>query len=224
MGPGARCERHRAGGHAVAHDRIARLVGRHLPERARHLPLAASGGSIRDCILVGRRLDGALSQHRDQGARGHRRAKHLRVRLRRVQPSASAGDARGSTAGGVPDDSAASRPGPRGASVGFMAKLVRRRKLMGEINVVPYIDVMLVLLVIFMITAPLLKEGVKVDLPAAGAKPIDPGFMDKHPPLIVTIDSSGRLFINLGPNPHKPPSEPTVRPPTPSPLPPPPPP
>src|SRR6266404_3584525 len=101
MGPGARCERHRAGGHAVAHDRIAGLVGRHLPERARHLPLAASGGSIRDRILVGGRLDGALSQHRDQGARGHRRAKHLRVRLRRVQPSASAGDARGSTAGGV---------------------------------------------------------------------------------------------------------------------------
>jgi biopolymer transport protein TolR len=79
-----------------------------------------------------------------------------------------------------------------------MARLVRRRKLMGEINVVPYIDVMLVLLVIFMITAPLLKEGVKVDLPAAGAKPIDPGFMDKHPPLIITIDANARLYINLG--------------------------
>ena len=48
---------------------------------------------------------------------------------------------------------------------------------MGEINVVPYIDVMLVLLIIFMITAPLLKEGVKVDLPTAGAKPIDPAFL-----------------------------------------------
>jgi biopolymer transport protein TolR len=79
-----------------------------------------------------------------------------------------------------------------------MARLVRRRKLMGEINVVPYIDVMLVLLVIFMITAPLLKEGVKVDLPAAGAKPIDPSFMDKHPPLILTIDANARLYINLG--------------------------
>src|SRR6266567_7062642 len=79
-----------------------------------------------------------------------------------------------------------------------MAARLRRRKLMGEINVVPYIDVMLVLLVIFMITAPLLKEGVKVDLPDAGAKPIDPGFMDKHPPLILTIDSRARLYINLG--------------------------
>ena len=65
----------------------------------------------------------------------------------------------------------------------------RRRKLMGEINVVPYIDVMLVLLVIFMITAPLLKEGVKVDLPEAGAKPIDPEFLAKHEPLVVTIDA-----------------------------------
>ena len=50
----------------------------------------------------------------------------------------------------------------------------RRRKLMGEINVVPYIDVMLVLLVIFMITAPLLKEGVKVELPDAGRSPSIP--------------------------------------------------
>jgi biopolymer transport protein TolR len=91
-----------------------------------------------------------------------------------------------------------------------MARLVRRRKLMGEINVVPYIDVMLVLLVIFMITAPLLKEGVKVDLPAAGAKPLDPGFMDKHPPLILTIDAAARLYVNFGPNSDQPASEATV--------------
>ena len=81
---------------------------------------------------------------------------------------------------------------------------------MGEINVVPYIDVMLVLLVIFMITAPLLKEGVKVDLPDAGAKPIDPEFLAKHQPLIVTIDARGRLYINFGPNPDKPAPETTV--------------
>jgi biopolymer transport protein TolR len=87
---------------------------------------------------------------------------------------------------------------------------VLRRKLMGEINVVPYIDVMLVLLVIFMITAPLLKEGVKVDLPEAGAKPIDPAFLAKHEPLIVTIDSYARLYVNFGPNPDKPASEATV--------------
>ena len=86
----------------------------------------------------------------------------------------------------------------------------KRRKLMGEINVVPYIDVMLVLLVIFMITAPLLKEGVKVDLPQAGAQPIDAEFLAKHEPLIVTIDNRGRLYINFGQNPDKPSSEETV--------------
>jgi biopolymer transport protein TolR len=92
-----------------------------------------------------------------------------------------------------------------------MATALRRRKrLMGEINVVPYIDVMLVLLVIFMITAPLLKEGVKVDLPDAGAQPIDPEFLAKHEPLIVTIDARGRLYINFGQNQDKPSSEATV--------------
>jgi len=74
---------------------------------------------------------------------------------------------------------------------------------MGEINVVPYIDVMLVLLIIFMITAPLLKEGVKVDLPTAGAKPLDPSFLNKHEPLILTIDARGRLYINIGHNPDQ---------------------
>jgi biopolymer transport protein TolR len=88
--------------------------------------------------------------------------------------------------------------------------LRRRKKLMGEINVVPYIDVMLVLLVIFMITAPLLKEGVKVDLPAAGAKPIDADFLAKHEPLIVTIDPVGRLYINFGHDQDKPASEESV--------------
>jgi biopolymer transport protein TolR len=91
-----------------------------------------------------------------------------------------------------------------------MAKPLRRRKLMGEINVVPYIDVMLVLLVIFMITAPLLKEGVKVDLPEAGAKPIDPTLLAKHEPLIVTIDARGRLYINFGPDQDQPATEATV--------------
>ena len=91
-----------------------------------------------------------------------------------------------------------------------MAKSFRRRKLMGEINVVPYIDVMLVLLVIFMITAPLLKEGVKVDLPDAGAKPIEPEFLAKHEPLIVTIDARARLYVNFGPNRDQPVSETTV--------------
>jgi biopolymer transport protein TolR len=81
---------------------------------------------------------------------------------------------------------------------------------MGEINVVPYIDVMLVLLIIFMITAPLLKEGVKVDLPAAGAKPLDPNFLKQHEPLILTIDARGRMYINFGPQQDQPAEEATV--------------
>ncbi len=87
---------------------------------------------------------------------------------------------------------------------------LRRRKLMGEINVVPYIDVMLVLLVIFMITAPLLKEGVKVDLPAAGARPLDPEFLVKHQPLVLTIDRAGRLYLDFGPDKNQPATEDTV--------------
>jgi biopolymer transport protein TolR len=87
---------------------------------------------------------------------------------------------------------------------------LRRRKLMGEINVVPYIDVMLVLLVIFMITAPLLKEGVKVDLPEAGAKPIEQEFLNKHEPLVLTIDARGRFYINFGKDSDQPASEETI--------------
>jgi biopolymer transport protein TolR len=66
---------------------------------------------------------------------------------------------------------------------------------MGEINVVPYIDVMLVLLVIFMVTAPMLSQGIKVDLPKAGAEPIQP---DKLEPLVLSIDREGRMYLNLG--------------------------
>jgi biopolymer transport protein TolR len=72
----------------------------------------------------------------------------------------------------------------------------RRRRLMGEINVVPYIDVMLVLLIIFMITAPLLTEGVKVDLPKAGARPIPPEMMKDAKPIILSINQEGQLFLN----------------------------
>jgi biopolymer transport protein TolR len=91
-----------------------------------------------------------------------------------------------------------------------MAVRARRRKLMGDINVVPYIDVMLVLLIIFMITAPLLKEGVKVDLPTAGAKPLDASFLNKHEPLVVTIDAHGRLYVNIGSKSDQPVPEATV--------------
>jgi biopolymer transport protein TolR len=86
----------------------------------------------------------------------------------------------------------------------------RRRRLMAEINVVPYIDVMLVLLIIFMVTAPLLKEGVNVDLPDAGAKPIDPNFLKNHEPLIVTIDAAGKMYLNFGQNQDQPVSDATI--------------
>lgn len=69
----------------------------------------------------------------------------------------------------------------------------RRKKLMSEINVVPYIDVMLVLLIIFMITAPLLTEGVKVDLPQASAKAVD---TQDRETLVVTIDRDGRYYLD----------------------------
>ena len=68
-----------------------------------------------------------------------------------------------------------------------------RRKPMAEINVVPYIDVMLVLLVIFMVTAPLLTPGVKVDLPQAAASAVD---NPDRETLVVTVDRRGKLFLD----------------------------
>lgn len=71
-----------------------------------------------------------------------------------------------------------------------------RRKPMSEINVVPYIDVMLVLLVIFMITAPLLNLGVEVELPEADAEPLDS--QQNEEPLVVTVLKNGDLYLNAG--------------------------
>ena len=76
-----------------------------------------------------------------------------------------------------------------------MAQPRQRRAPMAEINVVPYIDVMLVLLVIFMITAPLLSQGVKVDLPQAASEPLD---QESKEPLVVTVDATGNYYINVG--------------------------
>ena len=73
--------------------------------------------------------------------------------------------------------------------------MAQRRKPMSEINVVPYIDVMLVLLVIFMATAPLLTQGVVVDLPEAPSEPIDDTQDD---PLVVSMRADGAIFMNLG--------------------------
>jgi biopolymer transport protein TolR len=76
-----------------------------------------------------------------------------------------------------------------------VAKTRNKHRPMAEINVVPYIDVMLVLLIIFMVTAPMLMQGVKVDLPEANADPVD---NQDSEPLIVSLKSSGELFLNLG--------------------------
>lgn len=74
----------------------------------------------------------------------------------------------------------------------------RHRRLMAEINVVPYIDVMLVLLIIFMITAPLLTQGITVDLPNAAAEPLDPEFLRDNEPLVLSIDEEGLFYLNVG--------------------------
>ena len=83
----------------------------------------------------------------------------------------------------------------------------RGRRLIGEINVVPYIDVMLVLLIIFMVTAPLLTQGVQVELPKAGAAPLPDA---QREPLLVSIDRAGRVFVNVGDNPSRPVTEATL--------------
>lgn len=84
-----------------------------------------------------------------------------------------------------------------------MAFLQQRgsRRPMSEINVVPFIDVMLVLLVIFMITTPLLTQGVKINLPQTEAKAIPP---DQKEPLIVTVDAEGNYFLNISDKPNQP--------------------
>ena len=76
-----------------------------------------------------------------------------------------------------------------------MSRNRNKRKPMSEINVVPYIDVMLVLLIIFMVTAPMLMQGVKVDLPEASSDPVE---NQDSEPLIVSVNAGGELFLNLG--------------------------
>lgn len=70
-----------------------------------------------------------------------------------------------------------------------------RRKPMSEINVVPYIDVMLVLLVIFMVTAPLMTQGIKVELPEATSEPIT---QEEFETLVVSVRRDGSIFMNIG--------------------------
>jgi biopolymer transport protein TolR len=86
----------------------------------------------------------------------------------------------------------------------------RKRRLMAEINVVPMIDVMLVLLVIFMATAPLLTQGVQVELPQASAEPLPPT-NQRSPPLIVSIDREGRRYLNTSSDAERPLDETELR-------------
>jgi len=77
-----------------------------------------------------------------------------------------------------------------------------RKRPMSEINVVPYIDVMLVLLVIFMVTAPMITQGISVDLPQATSEPLASD--DDQEPLIVSVDSNGAYFMEVGGDPSDP--------------------
>ena len=70
-----------------------------------------------------------------------------------------------------------------------------KRKAMSEINVVPYIDVMLVLLIIFMVTAPMLTQGIKVDLPKLESAPVKTE--KNQEPIIVSIDSNGAYYLEM---------------------------
>jgi len=81
-----------------------------------------------------------------------------------------------------------------------MAANTRQRRAKAEINVVPYIDVMLVLLIIFMVTAPLLKQGVEVDLPQAPANPLD---VNSPEPVVISVDKDGRYFVNVSATPDR---------------------
>jgi biopolymer transport protein TolR len=88
-----------------------------------------------------------------------------------------------------------------------MSRSKGKRRLMSEINVVPYIDVMLVLLIIFMITAPLLTQGISVDLPNAPASQLD---AEDNEPLVLSVDREGKYYLNVGDNEDQPIDDATV--------------
>ena len=76
-----------------------------------------------------------------------------------------------------------------------MSRKNRRRKPMAEINVVPYIDVTLVLLIIFMITTPMLQTGVQVELPEAESAPVEQ--KEDTPPIVVSIKADGQFYLKI---------------------------
>jgi biopolymer transport protein TolR len=80
----------------------------------------------------------------------------------------------------------------------------KKRRAIAEINVVPYIDVMLVLLIIFMITAPIVQQGIEIELPKVAANSLPP---EQQEPVILTISKSGEYYLNIGDNLKKPVTE-----------------
>ncbi len=82
-----------------------------------------------------------------------------------------------------------------------------KRRAISDINVVPYIDVMLVLLIIFMITAPIVQQGVEVELPQAAANSLPP---DDREPVILSVSKTGAYYLNIGDNREKPVSDEAV--------------
>jgi len=83
----------------------------------------------------------------------------------------------------------------------------KKRRAIAEINVVPYIDVMLVLLIIFMITAPIVQQGVEIELPKLSANSLPP---DQQEPVILTVSKTGDYYLNIGDNLKKPLSDEVV--------------
>ncbi len=77
----------------------------------------------------------------------------------------------------------------------------KKRRAISEINVVPYIDVMLVLLIIFMITAPIVQQGIEIELPKVAANSLPP---DEQEPVILTVSKSGEYYLNVGDDLKKP--------------------
>jgi biopolymer transport protein TolR len=85
--------------------------------------------------------------------------------------------------------------------------MAKKRRAVSEINVVPYIDVMLVLLIIFMITAPIVQQGVEVELPKLAANSLPP---EQQEPVILTVSKTGEYYLNVGDNLKKPVSDEVV--------------
>jgi len=83
----------------------------------------------------------------------------------------------------------------------------KKRRAVSEINVVPYIDVMLVLLIIFMITAPIVQQGVEVELPKLAANSLPP---EQQEPVILTVSKTGEYYLNVGDDLKKPVSDDVV--------------